>query len=351
MELRSNIHCGILRRKRNTMKKYSMAVVGATGMVGQKMLQILEERDFPVSKLYLCASEKSAGKSQKAFGKDHRLITVDQLLKNPPDFAIFSAGSGPSLQWAKQLTAVGTTVIDNSSAWRMHEQIPLIVPEINADILTSKNLLIANPNCSTIQLVMAMHPIHREYGIKRLVLSTYQSVSGSGLKAVQQLEQEEKGSHPVQMVYPYAIYRNTLPHCDDFLENDYTREEMKMVNETRKILGDYHVAITSTAVRVPVHGGHSISVNAELKTSFEIEDLRSLMHETRGLVLRDDPGAMIYPMPIEAYDKDDVFVGRLRKDESVAHGLNLWIVADNIRKGAATNAVQIAEYLIRNQLK
>ncbi|HKK89326.1 MAG TPA: aspartate-semialdehyde dehydrogenase [Saprospiraceae bacterium] len=333
------------------MKKYNLAVVGATGMVGQKMLEVLEERKFPVGDLYLCASEKSAGKKQTAFGKEHTLISVEELVDHAPDIAIFSAGSEASLQWAEKLTAEGTTVIDNSSAWRMHEKVPLIVPEINADMLTSKDLLIANPNCSTIQLVMAMHPLHQKYGIKRLVLSTYQSVSGSGIKALEQLKNEEKGLKPTVMAYPYAIYRNTLPHCDVFLENDYTKEEMKMVYETRKILRDQHIAITSTAVRVPVHGGHSISVNAEMKSHFEVGEIRSLLDAVDGLVVRDDPGAQIYPMPIEAFNRDEVFVGRIRKDDSVEHGLNLWVVADNIRKGAATNAVQIAEYLIKRNLK
>lgn len=320
-------------------------------MVGQKMLEVLEEREFPIGELYLCASQRSVGKRQTAFGKEHHLITVEELIDHPPDIAIFSAGSEASLQWAERLTELGTTVIDNSSAWRMHASVPLIVPEINADILTSKDLLIANPNCSTIQLVMALHPLHQKYGIKRLVLSTYQSVSGSGIKALEQLKNEEKGLKPTVMAYPYAIYRNTLPHCDVFLENDYTKEEMKMVHETRKILRDEHMAITATAVRVPVHGGHSISVNAEMKNYFEVGDIRSLMERADGVMLKDDPGAQIYPMPIEAFDRDEVFVGRIRKDDSVEHGLNLWVVADNIRKGAATNAVQIAEYLIRNDLK
>ena len=333
------------------MKKINLAVVGATGLVGQKILELLEERNFPIGELYLCASDRSVGKKQSALGRAYTLTSLDALVDHSPDIAIFSAGSEASLHWAERFTSQGTTVIDNSSAWRLHEHVPLIVPEINADILTSEDLLIANPNCSTIQLVMAMHPLHEKYGIKRLVLSTYQSVSGSGIKAVQQLEQEERGDKPAQMAYPYAIYRNTLPHCDVFLENDYTREEMKMVHETRKILQEEHMAITATAVRVPVHGGHSISVNAEMKAPFEIGDVRSLVSSAEGVVLKDEPKVLSYPMPVEAYNRDEVFVGRIREDESIENGLNLWIVADNIRKGAATNAVQIAEYLVNNNLK
>lgn len=333
------------------MKKYSLAVVGATGMVGQKMLEVLEERNFPIGELFLCASERSAGKKLAAMGTEYSLITPAELPNLAPDIALFSAGSEVSLKWAEQLTAVGTTVIDNSSAWRMHKDIPLVVPEINAEILTKESLLIANPNCSTIQLVMAMHALHAEYGIKRLVLSTYQSVSGSGIKAVKQLEREESGEKAEQMAYPYPIYRNTLPHCDVFLENDYTKEEMKLVNETRKILRDDNIAITATAVRVPVHGGHSISVNAEFKSSYEIQDVRTAISSSDGVVLRDLPKDLIYPMPIEAFDRDEVFVGRIRRDESKENSLNLWVVADNIRKGAATNAVQIAEYIVRMGLK
>ncbi len=322
-----------------------VAVVGATGLVGRKMLEILEERNFPVTELLPVASEKSVGKSVVFKGKDYKIVSVDTAIKVRPDLAIFSAGSAISLEAAPRFAKVGTTVIDNSSAWRMQDGIPLIIPEVNGNVLTQKDKIIANPNCSTIQMLVALAPIHRKYGIERLIVSTYQSVTGTGIKAVRQMEAERKGE-TVDAVYPYAIDKNCLPHCDVFLENDYTKEEMKLVNETHKIL-DAAIRVTATAVRVPVVGGHSESINIELQKPFEVAEIKQLLSKAEGVIVQDDIANLHYPMPITAYEKDEVFVGRIRRDTSCKQALNLWVVSDNIRKGAATNAVQIAEYLLR----
>lgn len=326
-----------------------VAVVGATGMVGEVMLKVLEERNFPIDELIPVASEKSVGKQVVFKGKSYNIVGLEQAVALKPNIALFSAGGDTSLEWAPQFEAVGTTVIDNSSAWRMVADKKLIVPEINAHLLSKNDKIIANPNCSTIQMVMALAPLHHQYKIKRLVISTYQSVSGTGIKAVKQLENETNGVKG-EMAYPYPIHRNALPHCDVFEDNGYTKEEMKLVNETRKILNDTSIAITATAVRIPTSGGHSESVNIEFEKPFKLNDIRTLLSETDGVVLQDNTDTNTYPMPIFAHGKDDVFVGRIRRDESVANGLNLWIVSDNLRKGAATNTIQIAEYLIRHQL-
>lgn len=326
-----------------------LAVVGATGMVGTVMLQVLAEFSFPITELMLVASEKSVGK-QLAFGGDkHAIISMQDALSKKPDIAIFSAGGDISKEWAPKFANAGTTVIDNSSAWRMDNDKKLIVPEINAHLLTKEDKIIANPNCSTIQLVVALKEIHAKYGIKRLVISTYQSVTGTGVKAVNQMEQEEKGEK-AEMVYPYPIYRNCLPHGGDFQENGYTTEETKLVNETQKILGDYDIQVTATVVRVPVVGGHSESVNIETKKSFELSQIFNDLKETPGITLQDNPDVNLYPMPKYAEGKNDVFVGRIRRDFSVDNGLNMWVVADNLRKGAATNAVQIANHLLIHKL-
>ncbi len=326
-----------------------IAVVGATGLVGQKMLQVLEERAFPVTELIPAASKKSVGKKVKFNGKMHTVVSVDTAIGSAPDIAIFSAGGSTSLAFAPKFAAIGTTVIDNSSAWRMDGTKKLIIPEINADILTKKDKIIANPNCSTIQLLAALAPLHQKYGIKRLVISTYQSVTGTGIKAVNQMEKERAGEDCVK-AYAYEIDKNCLPHCDDFTENAYTKEEMKLVNETHKILNDKTIGITATAVRVPVVGGHSESVNAELKKAFEIEEIKDLLSKSEGIIVQDDTANLKYPMPKYARGRDEVFVGRIRRDYSQENTLNLWIVADNLRKGAATNAVQIAEYLVKKEL-
>ena len=326
-----------------------VAVVGATGMVGQVMLQVLEERNFPISTLIPVASARSVGKKVSYGGKEWSVVGLETAVEMQADIALFSAGGSTSKEWAPKFAAVGTTVIDNSSAWRMEPNIPLIVPEINADSLQKTDKIIANPNCSTIQMVVALAPLHQAYQIKRLVISTYQSITGTGVAAVQQLENEyadEKGP----MAYPYPIHRNALPHCDVFLENDYTKEEMKLVHESRKILESPELAVTATAIRIPVVGGHSESVNIAFENAFEVEDIRRLLHEAPGVTVQDDPVTQTYPMPIYAHGKDDVFVGRIRRDESQANTLNVWIVADNLRKGAATNAIQIAEYLVANAL-
>ena len=326
-----------------------VAVVGATGMVGQVMLQVLEERNFPISTLIPVASARSVGKKVSYGGKEWSVVGLETAVEMQADIALFSAGGSTSKEWAPKFAAVGTTVIDNSSAWRMEPNIPLIVPEINADSLQKTDKIIANPNCSTIQMVVALAPLHQAYQIKRLVISTYQSITGTGVAAVQQLENEyadEKGL----MAYPYPIHRNALPHCDVFLENDYTKEEMKLVHESRKILESPKLAVTATAIRIPVVGGHSESVNIAFENPFEVEDVRRLLHEAPGVTVQDDPATQTYPMPIYAHGKDDVFVGRIRRDESQANTLNVWIVADNLRKGAATNAIQIAEYLVANAL-
>ncbi|THV61354.1 aspartate-semialdehyde dehydrogenase [Flagellimonas alvinocaridis] len=324
-----------------------VAVVGATGMVGEVMLQVLAERDFPISELLLVASERSVGKTLTYKGEEHTVIGLADAVAAQPDIAIFSAGGDTSLEWAPKFAEVGTTVIDNSSAWRMDPTKKLVVPEINADTLTAEDKIIANPNCSTIQLVMVLDPLHKKYGMKRVVVSTYQSVSGTGLKAVQQMENEAAGIEG-DMAYPYPINRNALPHCDVFLENGYTKEEMKLAREPQKILDDRTFSVTATAVRIPTAGGHSESVNIEFLNDFELAEVRQLLSETPGVVVQDNTDTNTYPMPMFAHGKDDVFVGRIRRDETQPNTLNMWIVADNLRKGAATNAVQIAEYVVEH---
>jgi aspartate-semialdehyde dehydrogenase len=322
-----------------------VAVVGATGMVGRMMLKVLEERQFPVDRLFPAASERSAGKEVIFRGKPVRVVSVMEAVEAVPDVALFSAGAAVSKEWAPVFAENGTIVIDNSSAWRMEKGIPLVVPEINAGRITSETHVIANPNCSTIQMLMAIAPLHREYGIRRLVISTYQSVTGTGVKAVTQLDNERHGLGG-EMAYPYPIDLNCIPQCDVFLDNGYTKEEMKLVNETHKILGDESIRISATAVRVPVKGAHSESVNIEFTREFDLDRVRAIMAATPGVILYDDPAEKKYPMPIIAHDRDEVFVGRIRRDFSQEKSLNMWVVADNIRKGAATNAVQIAEYMI-----
>ena len=326
-----------------------IALVGATGMVGNVMLEVLEERNFPVTELLVVASERSVGKILQYKGEDHTVIGLQDAIDQKPDIALFSAGGGTSLEWAPKFAAAGITVVDNSSAWRMDPDKKLVVPEINAGELSSDDKIIANPNCSTIQMVVALAPLHKKYGIKRLVISTYQSISGTGIKAVKQLENEYQGVKG-EMAYPYPIHRNALPHCDVFEENGYTKEEMKLVNETRKILNDDSIAVTATAVRIPVAGGHSESINIEFDKDFEVNEVRQLLHETDGVVVQDNLDTNTYPMPIYAHGKDDVFVGRIRRDESQPNSLNMWVVSDNLRKGAATNTIQIAEYLIEQGL-
>ena len=321
-----------------------IAVVGATGMVGEVMLRVLEERQFPYTELLLVASERSVGKTIAYRGKNHMVISLEAAVAAAPDIAIFSAGGDTSLAWAPKFAAVGTTVIDNSSAWRMHPDHKLVVPEINADVLTAQDKIIANPNCSTIQLVMVLAPLHRAYGLKRVVVSTYQSVSGTGLKAVEQMENEMKGVDG-PMAYAYPIHRNALPQCDVFLDNGYTKEEMKLMTEPKKIMGDDSFQLTATAVRIPTAGGHSESVNISFERDFDLAEVREILANTPGVVLQDDPQSALYPMPLTAHDKDEVFVGRIRLDETLPNTLNCWIVADNLRKGAATNAIQIAEYI------
>ena len=322
-----------------------VAVVGATGMVGEIMRSVLEERNFPVTEFLPVASARSIGKTICFQGKDYTVIGLEEAVERAPDFALFSAGGLTSLDWAPKFAAVGTTVIDNSSAWRMHPDHKLIVPEINADRLTPSDKIIANPNCSTIQMVMVLAPLHKRYGIKRVVVSTYQSITGTGVKAVQQLEDEYNGKDG-EKAYPHPIHRNALPHCDVFMDNGYTKEEMKLVNETHKIL-DPNIKVTATAVRIPVVGGHSESVNLSFSKEVDLDEVREILNKAPGVVVVDDLANNNYPMPLDAQGKDEVFVGRIRKDESQENGLNLWIVADNLRKGAATNTVQIAEYLIR----
>ncbi|MAC62229.1 MAG: aspartate-semialdehyde dehydrogenase [Flavobacteriaceae bacterium] len=326
-----------------------IAVVGATGMVGNVMLKVLEERNLPINKLLLVASERSVGTELIYQNKKIKVIGLNEALNAKPDIALFSAGGSTSLEWAPKFASLGTTVIDNSSAWRMEKDIKLIVPEINANLLSSEDKIIANPNCSTIQMVMALAPIHRKFKIKRLVISTYQSITGTGVKAVKQLKNEMSGTSG-ENAYPHQIHKNALPHCDIFLENNYTREEMKLVHETHKILGDNKIAITATAVRIPVVGGHSESVNVEFENHFEINQIQKILSQTPGIEILDDPKKNKYPMPIKAEGKDTVYVGRLRRDNSIPNGVNLWIVSDNLRKGAATNTIQIAEYLIKNNL-
>ena len=326
-----------------------VAVVGATGMVGEVMLKVLSERNFPITELLLVASERSIGKKLSYKGEEHTIIGLSDAVTAQPDIAIFSAGGETSTEWAPKFAEVGTTVIDNSSAWRMDPTKKLVVPEINANALTLEDKIIANPNCSTIQLVMALAPLHEKYKMKRVVISTYQSVSGTGIKAVQQLENEIAGIKG-EMAYPYPISRNALPHCDVFLENGYTKEEMKLAREPQKILDDRSFSISATAVRIPTAGGHSESVNVEFENDFELNEVRQILNDTSGVTVQDNPDTNTYPMPIYAHDKDEVFVGRIRRDETQRNTLNMWIVSDNLRKGAATNAVQIAEYLVENEL-
>ena len=322
-----------------------VAVVGATGMVGQVMLKVLEERNFPLTELIPVATERSVGKEIYFRGNPYKIISMTDAIALKPQIALFSAGGNTSLEWAPQFAAVGTTVIDNSSAWRMDPDKKLIVPEINAQVLTAADKIIANPNCSTIQMVMVLDPLHKKYKIKRVVVSTYQSVSGTGKKAVDQMMNERKGIKG-EMAYDYPIDMNVLPHVDVFLDNGYTKEEMKMLNETRKIIGDDSIRLTATTVRVPVKGGHSEAVNAEFGNDFTLEEVRNILRATKGVVVLDDMEKKEYPMPLFAEGKDDVFVGRIRRDESQERTLNMWIVSDNLRKGAATNAVQIGEYLL-----
>ena len=326
-----------------------VAVVGATGMVGTIMLKVLAERKFPVTELIPVASENSVGKEVAWQGQTYIVQSLEDALSQKPDLALFSAGGECSLEWAPKFAAAGTTVIDNSSAWRMKADIKLIVPEINADQLTATDKIIANPNCSTIQMVLALNPLHKLYGLERIIVSTYQSITGTGVKAMKQLENEEAGIQGA-MAYPYPIYRNCLPHCDDFTSTGYTKEEMKLVHETRKIIGDKSIGITATAVRVPVMGGHSESINVTFKTDFDMGTVRKTMHESEGLVLQDNTDMSTYPMPKYAEGKDAVFVGRLRRDESFRNTLNMWVVSDNLRKGAATNAIQIAECLLAKKI-
>lgn len=326
-----------------------VAVVGATGMVGEVMLKVLAERNFPITELIPVASEKSVGKEIEFKGNKYKVVGMQTAVDMKADIAVFSAGGDTSKEWAPKFAAAGTTVIDNSSAWRMDPTKKLVVPEINASILTKEDKIIANPNCSTIQMVMALAPLHKKYDIKRIIVSTYQSITGTGVKAVRQLENEYKGVQG-EMAYKYPIHRNAIPQCDVFEENGYTKEEMKLVRETQKILEDKTIAVTATAVRVPVVGGHSEAVNVEFENDFEVSEVRSILHHTPGITVQDNIDTFTYPMPLYAEGKNDVFVGRIRRDESQPNTLNMWIVADNLRKGAATNAVQIAEYLVANKL-
>ena len=326
-----------------------VAVVGATGMVGTVMLKVLEERNFPVTELLPVASVRSVGKQLEFKGRSYPVIGLQDAVDQEPDIAIFSAGGSTSLEWAPAFANKGTTVIDNSSAWRMDPTKKLIVPEINAHVLTSEDKIIANPNCSTIQMVMALAPLHRRYQMKRVVVSTYQSVSGTGVAAVNQLENEINGVKG-EMAYPYPIHKNALPHCDVFESNGYTKEEMKLAREPQKILDDRTFSVTATAVRIPTAGGHSEAVNVEFVNDFDLSEVRKLLHETPGVTVQDNPDTNTYPMPVYAHDKDDVFVGRLRRDLTQPNTLNMWVVSDNLRKGAATNAIQIAEYLVEHDL-
>ena len=325
-----------------------VAVVGATGLVGTKMLDVLAERNFPVTELIPVASEKSIGKKISFKGVEYAVVGMQAAIDAKPDVALFSAGGNTSLEWAPKFAAAGITVIDNSSAWRMDSEKKLIVPEVNANELTAADKIIANPNCSTIQLVVVLKPLHDKYKIKRVVVSTYQSVTGTGIKAVAQLMNERKGIEG-EMAYKYPIDMNAIPHIDVFLDNGYTKEEMKMTNETKKIMGDDSILLTATCVRIPTIGGHSESVNIEFENEFDVEDVKNLLSNSPGLKLKDDVANFIYPMPLTAHDKDDTFVGRIRRDETQANTMNCWIVSDNLRKGAATNAVQIAEYLVEKK--
>jgi aspartate-semialdehyde dehydrogenase len=322
-----------------------VAVVGATGLVGTKMLQVLEERNFPVTELIPVASEKSIGKEVVFKGQPYKLVGFQEAIAMKPDVALFSAGGGTSLALAPQFADAGITVIDNSSAWRMDPSKKLVVPEVNGHVLTKEDRIIANPNCSTIQMVLVLEPLHKRYGIKRVVVSTYQSVTGTGVKAVSQLRNERSGIE-AERAYKYPIDLNVIPQIDVFLENGYTKEEMKMVNETRKIMGDESIRLTATTVRIPVMGGHSESINIEFENDFDLADVREILAAAPGVVVEDDPANAIYPMPLYAHDKDETFVGRIRRDESQPNTLNCWVVSDNLRKGAATNAIQIAEHLL-----
>jgi len=326
-----------------------VAVVGATGMVGEIMLQVLAERNFPVTELIPVASEKSVGKEIEWKGNTYKVVGLQTAVDMKPEIALFSAGGETSLEWAPKFAAAGTTVIDNSSAWRMDATKKLVVPEINASILTKEDKIIANPNCSTIQMVMALAPLHAKYDIKRIVVSTYQSITGTGVKAVRQLENEYAGIQN-EMAYKYPIHRNAIPQCDSFEENGYTKEEMKLVRETQKILNDKTIAVTATAIRIPVVGGHSEAVNIQFENDFDVNEVRQILHNTPGVTVQDNLDTFTYPMPIYAQGKDDVFVGRIRRDESQPNTINMWIVSDNLRKGAATNTIQIAEYLVANSL-
>ena len=322
-----------------------LAVVGVTGMVGQEILKVLKESNIQIDEFVPVASERSIGKELVFDNKKYTIIGIQNAIDQKPDITIFSAGGNTSLEWAEKFAEVGTTVIDNSSAWRMDETKKLIIPEINGHLLTKSDKIIANPNCSTIQMLMALAPLKNKYGIKRIVVSTYQSITGTGVKAVQQLENEYNNVKG-PMAYPYPIHRNALPHCDDFMNNGYTKEEMKLLNETHKIFGDESIGVTATAIRIPVVGGHSESVNVQLKREFELNDIRKLLYESPGIIVQDNPETNSYPMPIYSEGKDEVFVGRVRRDFSQENSLNLWVVSDNLRKGAATNTIQIAEYLI-----
>jgi aspartate-semialdehyde dehydrogenase len=327
-----------------------IAVVGATGLVGSEILKVLEERNFPVTELLPVASERSIGKEITFKGKQVKVVGFEDAIKAKPAVAIFSAGGGTSLNLAPKFAEAGITVVDNSSAWRMDPAKKLVVPEINAHTLTPEDKIIANPNCSTIQMVLVLNPLHKKYTIKRVVVSTYQSVTGTGKEAVDQLFAERKGDGSVKKVYPHQIDLNVLPHIDVFLDNGYTKEEMKMTNETKKIMGDDSIAVTATTVRIPTIGGHSEAVNVEFENEFDLAEVRAILESTEGVVVQDDPKNFVYPMPLTAHGKDDTFVGRIRRDETQPKTLNLWIVADNLRKGAATNAVQIAEYLVKHDL-
>ncbi|MEP7163212.1 MAG: aspartate-semialdehyde dehydrogenase [Ferruginibacter sp.] len=326
-----------------------VAVVGATGLVGTKMLQVLAERNFPVTELLPVASARSVGKEIEFRGKKYKVAGMQDAIDAKPALALFSAGGGTSLEWAPKFAAAGITVIDNSSAWRMDKNIKLVVPEVNAAVVTEKDKIIANPNCSTIQMVVVLKPLHDKYKIKRVVVSTYQSVTGTGVKAVEQMQNERNGIKG-EMAYKYPIDQNAIPHIDVFTDNGYTREEMKMVNETKKIMGDDSIQVTATCVRIPTMGGHSESVNIEFENDFDITDVRNILSNAAGITLQDDIANFIYPMPLTAHDKDDTFVGRIRRDETQANTLNCWIVSDNLRKGAATNAVQIAEELLKRKM-
>jgi len=326
-----------------------LAIIGATGLVGSVLLKILKERKFPLTKLILVASKSSIGKKINFNRKAYEIVSLDTALKLKPNIVLFSAGSDVSIEWAPKFKLIGSTVIDNSSAWRMDSSKKLIVPEINAHLLSKKDKIIANPNCSTIQLVIALFELHNKFNIKRLVISTYQSVTGTGIKAINQLESETIGKES-KKAYPYKIYKNAIPHCDIFEKNGYTKEEMKLVNETKKILSDDSISITATAVRIPVMGGHSEAVNVEFSNPFEVSDVLKILKNTIGITVQDDVKQSLYPMPLTSQGKDDVFVGRIRRDYSKENALNLWVVSDNLRKGAALNAVQIAEYLIAENL-